>query len=90
MVDINAYKDLLEENKKLKEENEWQLKSMISAKEDIDSYCDFDILIKQLKKQDKKFKDMKELLEKCVKYFENGCSDEEKWLIAQDIKKVLK
>ena len=32
---------------------------------------------------------MKELLEKCLNYIENGCSDEDKWALGQDIKKVL-
>lgn len=86
---LSKYKDLLNENKKLEEQYNMHLRVIFDSQENIDKYCDFDMLISQMKKQNQKYNEMKELLEKCVKYFENGCSDEEKWVTAQDIKKVI-
>lgn len=83
------YIALLEENKKCNEISKMDFKAMIDAQEDIDTYCDFNMLITQMKKQDKKYNEMKELLKKCLNYIENGCSDEDKWALGQDIKKVL-
>jgi hypothetical protein len=83
------YIALLEENKKCNELTKLELKTLLDVQEDIDTYCDFNMLITQMKKQDKKYNDMKELLEKCLNYIENGCSDEDKWVLGQDIKKVL-
>ena len=83
------YIALLEENKKCNEISKMDFKAMIDAQEDIDTYCDFNMLITQMKKQDKKYNEMKELLEKCLNYIENGCSNEDKWALGQDIKKVL-
>lgn len=84
------YIALLEENKKFNELSKLEFKALLDAQENIDTYCDFDMLITQMKKQDKKYNEMKELLEKCLNYIENGCSDEDKWALSQDIKKVLK
>ena len=84
------YIALLEENKKCNELSKLELKALLDAQENLDTYCDFNILITQMKNQDQKFKDMRDLLEKALNYFENGCSDEDKWSIEQDIKKVLK
>jgi len=83
------YIALLEENKKCDELSKLKFKALLDAQEDLDTYCDFNILITQMKKQDKKYNEMKELLEKCLNYIENGCSDEDKWVLGQDIKKVL-
>ena len=83
------YIALLEENKKCNEISKMDFKAMIDAQENIDTYCDFNMLITQMKKQDKKYNEMKELLEKCLNYIENSCSDEDKWALGQDIKKVL-
>lgn len=83
------YIALLEENKKCNELSKLELKTLLNVQEDIDTYCDFNMLITQMKKQDKKYNEMKELLEKCLNYIENGCSDEDKWVLGQDIKKVL-
>ena len=83
------YIALLEENKKCNEISKMDFKAMIDAQEDIDTYCDFNMLITQMKKQDKKYNEMKELLKKCLNYIENGYSDEDKWALGQDIKKVL-
>lgn len=84
------YIALLEENKKCNELSKLEFKALLDAQENLDTYCDFNILITQMKNQDQKFKDMRDLLEKALNYFENGCSDEDKWSIEQDIKKVLK
>ena len=84
------YESLLEDNKKLEEKYNMHMRVIFDSQENIDTYCDFDMLITQMKKQDQKFKDMRDLLEKALNYFENGCSDEDKWSIEQDIKKVLK
>lgn len=84
------YIALLEDNKKLEEKYNMHMRVIFDSQENIDTYCDFDMLITQMKKQDQKFKDMRDLLEKALNYFENGCSDEDKWSIEQDIKKVLK
>ena len=84
------YQSLLEDNKKLEEKYNMHMRVIFDSQENIDTYCDFDMLITQIKKQDKKYNEMKELLEKCLNYIENGCSDEDKWSIEQDIKKVLK
>jgi len=84
------YIALLEDNKKLEEKYNMHMRVIFDSQEDIDTYCDFDMLISQMKKQDQKFKNMRDLLEKALNYFENGCSDEDKWSIEQDIKKVLK
>lgn len=83
------YIALLEENKKCNELSKLEFKTILDAQEDLDTYCDFNMLITQMKKQDKKYQEMKELLEKCLNYIENGCSDEDKWTLGQDIKKVL-
>ena len=83
------YIALLEENKKCNELSKLEFKTILDAQEDLDTYCDFNMLITQMKKQDKKYNEMKELLEKCLNYIENGCSDEDKWALSQDIKKVL-
>ena len=83
------YIALLEENKKCNELSKLELKTLLDVQEDIDTYCDFNMLITQIKKQDKKYNEMKELLEKCLNCIENGCSDEDKWALSQDIKKVL-
>ena len=61
------YIALLEENKKCNEISKMDFKAMIDAQEDIDTYCDFNMLITQMKKQDKKYNEMKELLENCEK-----------------------
>lgn len=87
---MSKYEAFLEDNKKLEEKYNMHLRVIFDSQEDIDTYCDFDMLISQMKKQDQKFKDMRDLLEKALNYFENGCSDEDKWSIEQDIKKVLK
>ena len=63
---------------KMYEISKMDFKAMIDAQEDIDTYCDFNMLITQMKKQDKKYNEMKELLEKCLNYIENGCSNEDK------------
>ena len=65
------YIALLEENKKCNEISKMDFKAMIDAQEDIDTYCDFNMLITQMKKQDKKYNEMKELLKKCLNYIEN-------------------
>lgn len=83
------YIALLEENKRCNELSKLELKTLLDIQEDIDTYCDFNMLITQIKKQDKKYNEMKELLGKCLNYMENGCSDEDKWALSQDIKKVL-
>lgn len=83
------YIALLEENKKCNEISKMDFKAMIDAQENIDTYCDFNMLITQMKKQDKKYNEMKELLKKCLNYIENGCFDEDKWALCRDIKKVL-
>ena len=83
------YIALLEENKKCNELSKLEFKALLDAQENIDTYCDFDMLITQMKKQDKKYNEMKDLLEKCLNYIENDCSDEDRWALSQDIKKVL-
>ena len=83
------YIALLEENKKCNELSKLEFKALLDAQENLDTYCDFNMLITQMKKQDKKYNEMKELLEKCLNYIENGCSNEDKWALGQDIKKVL-
>lgn len=87
------YITLLEENKKCNEIFKMDFKAMIDAQEDLDTYCDFDVLIKTLKRQDNKIDELKNLLSDILKYFNKmekvGVSEDEEISLKNRIKKLL-
>lgn len=87
------YFDLLKENEEIKRDLNFKYLSVLDGQEVLDKYCDFDILIKTLKKQDIKIKELKELLERALKFYElmetEGVPIDEENSLISDIKKVL-
>ena len=56
----------------------------------VEEFGDFNALKEYLDYLRQRVEDLTHLLEKALKYSENGCSDEDKWSLEQDIKQVLK
>lgn len=87
------YIALLEENKKCNEISKMDFKTMIDAQEDLDTYCDFDVLIKTLKRQYNKIDELKNLLSDILKYFNKmekvGVSEDEEISLKSRMKKLL-
>jgi len=87
------YIALLEENKKCNEISKMDFKAMIDAQEDLDTYCDFNVLIKTLKRQDNKIDELKNLLSDILKYFNKmkkvGVSEDEEISLKSRMKKLL-
>ena len=55
----------------------------------VEEFGDFNALKECLDYLRQRVKDLTYHLEKALKYSENGCSDEDKWSLEQDIKEVL-
>lgn len=56
----------------------------------VEEFGDFNALKECLDYLRQRVKDLSYHLEKALEYSENGCSEEDKWALEQDIKKVLK
>lgn len=87
------YYNLLRENEELKKEISFKYLSMMEGHELLDKYCDFDLLINTMKKQDIKIRELKLVLKRVLLYFEkldlDGVSEEEEILLKNDIKNLL-
>lgn len=84
---------LLKENEELRQEISFKHFSLLEGQDILDNYCDFDILIKTLKKQDNKIVEFKMILKKVLDYlnkmYKEGVSEEEEISLKMDILKLL-